>query len=265
MDAVSGLEGPAYVKLVVHPMHYGFRPSPYSEPWLAEKPADETRLGTRCWAGGGRGEEVAGTAITRANEFSTPDRGLDCYRTATFRMVFFGHDNLATHRVSVDSKLAAITARLLRAPLRKPLAGAISVAAEALSAATIKESLSRLDKTAAPDIIVMGLSEANPALNDLLAIVRQWRAEGRKVLCFLECGADPVSPPSPETVQRIEATLGESVVDPYRAFAAYRGSGRLFWDDRSGWAPQAHYLAAKALAQGVRNELSKTGPEGRVA
>jgi hypothetical protein len=116
VDAVAALDGPAYVKLVVHPMHFGFRPSPDSGPWLAEKAVDEIRLGTRCWAGGGIAGQVAGAAVTRLNEFATTDRGLDCYRTADFRLAFFGHGNLATHRVSTDSKLPAVVARLLRMP-----------------------------------------------------------------------------------------------------------------------------------------------------
>jgi hypothetical protein len=256
VDAISALRGPIYVKLVVHPMHYGFRVSSHSGPWLPKQAADETRLGTRGWAGGGPGAELAGVAITRLNEFATPDRGIDCYRDASFRLVFFGHENLSTHRVSVDSKMPAVTARLLRASLWQPQAGAISVADPALTVAGIEKAFTRLEQTAPADVILIGLSAANPKLDEVIDIARSWIGAGKKVVCFLEQGADPVTEPDERMIKHVEAMLGQSVINPYRAFEEYEGSGRLFWEDRKGWTPQAHYLAAKLLARRLHEPLS---------
>ncbi len=97
IDAIAHLTGPAYVKLVVHPMHYGLRAQETEKPWLASEPTDQLNGKARIWAGGGINGTIKGSAITYLNEFKTPDRGLSCYGNSDFRIAIFGGPNIATH------------------------------------------------------------------------------------------------------------------------------------------------------------------------
>ncbi len=246
IDAIRSIKGPAYVKLVVHPMHYGFRYNDRSEPWLAHTPSKEVRKGNgaRTWSGG-KADGIAGVAINMDNEFNTPDRGLDCYASGDFRIAVLGGKNTFSSTVSSDSKFPQVTARLLRGPIRKPNAVAISASVGTLATDISNQNWKRICAVAVPDILVICYNENDndTRLLDILSseysgpifiLVEQYELALKLKLTEL-------------------ASDNKSIIllDPTQRFEEYNGSGNLTWEDSTIWAPQGHFIVAQILSERI--------------
>lgn len=241
IDAIRALDGPAYVKLVVHPMHYGLRVSGTHSPYHREAPFDGEIEGCRVWAGGGENGAVSSVALNFPNEFGVLDRGLDCYSSGDFRILVLGGKQVASRKVSADSKFAQVAARLVRGPIRKPNAIAISCAGETVDSATLKKALADCDERARPDVIVLvaGMSDADIEAKKNLA--NEFVAQGRNVIVLVESNAssDAAAAGFPSSV----------MLTSQDAFEGYQGTAALHWYDSEDWTPQAHFLVASALAR----------------
>lgn len=256
LDAIANLKGPAYVKLVVHPMHYGMRAGPNEAPWIADKHVDEqTPDGYRIWAGGGPDGTIAGCAVTTLNEFDTPDRGLNCYGTGDFRIAVFGHRNITTTSVGVDSKFSQVMARLVRGPIRKPQAAAMSYANSEGDMQKYLTTFEEIERIIEPDLIVLSLVYGAADFEEKINWAKSLISSGFKVYCLLE-GNDLIEKCSnSQAVEIIKAQLACEVFDPSTKFDSYAGSGVLFWHETNIWAPQAHYIVAGMLADKIIEEF----------
>jgi len=244
IDAIAAVKGPAYVKLVVHPMHYGLRGGTDEAPWHARTPTDEQRDRCRLWAGGGPNGEVRSNAITCLNEFETPDRGINTYNTADFRIAVFGQGNIGTHTVSTDSKYSQIAARLIRGPIRKPYATAIGIDKAGMTLGDYGAILDEIKGNHVPDVIVVAIKPDSHDAKQRLDWAGALAGEGNFVICVVE-RFDHLAQ-TPAIVLENENVI---IVDPLTEFQAYKGSGLLTWADNAEiWAPQAHAIVGKLVA-----------------
>lgn len=248
IDAVLAVKGPAYVNLVVHPMHYGLRHTADEGPWLAAKPADEQRGNVRFWAGGGPDGAVVSSAITVVNEFGTPDRGLKSYETADFRIAVLGGDQIQTHTVSADSKYSQVAARLLRGPLAKPESTAASCAFGRMSIQPMRDALDKMSEIARPDVIVIALG--GDCDDQRISLANELTGQGRVVICVLE-GDVRHFDDSGKLSASLRPQLSSRLLDPSSKFQSYRGGARLCWHDTGIWSPQAHAIMGTMLADEI--------------
>lgn len=245
LDAIADVRGPHYVKLVVHPMHYGLRGGPDEAPWHAVSPTDEQRDRCRLWAGGGINGDVISSAITCLNEFETPDRGMSTYKTGDFRIVVHGGSNISTHTVSTDSKYSQVASRLIRGPIRKPLATALGIARATSSMAEIRADHEVVVKEAAPDVIIVGIDMDGDDAGDRISWANEISEQGSFCICVVESGAK-----SEENRDKLNKSISCRVVDPTDAFSAYEGRSPLVWDDNPKlWTPQAHAIVGELVSR----------------
>jgi hypothetical protein len=254
LDAVAALKGPAYVKLVVHPMHYGLRFGASNAPWHADLPTDERRGAARIWAGGGSAGTVASCAITLENEFGTPDRGLKSYETGDFRIAVLGGSQIQTHTVSADSKYSQVAARLVRGPIRKHYATAASFAALGASGQQLRDALSQMTAVASPDVIVIAIGETGS--EERVALANELYAAQRAIICILE-GDAATQEISESRATELQAGLSCPLINPFPAILAYVGSAIKFWHNSGVWAPQAHAIVGKLLAESIIEQQKK--------
>lgn len=242
IDAIKNLTGPAYVKLVVHPMHYGLRESEYSEPWLANESGEKATKKYHRWAGGLSNGGIAGSAITYVNEFDTPDRGLDCYLSGDFKIAVLGGTNTNTYRVNADSKFPQVAARLVRGPLAKPTAIAISAATNiSFSAQKAINDLERIKTAATPDTVVLEIGALCVNNNELIELINSIHQSYELIII--------VSTSDKESIVTDRVNIVQ--INPTQAFNQYVGSGLLYWEDEDTWAPQAHFLVAKSVSEAI--------------
>lgn len=240
IDAISKLTGPAYVKLVVHPMHYGLRSGDTEDPWLPEEPVTISEGKVKMWAGGGLGNEIRGAAISYINEFKTPDRGINCYKSGDFRIAVLGEKNTNSDRVSADTKFPQVTARMVRGPLAKPSAIAISAATNSsFSQDKAISDLTRISSTEVPDVVILEIETIPSNDNQLIEFIDNI-SKNHKLIIILHT----------TTNQKNTGFVQENIIEinPIHSFEKYTGSGLIYWEDEQTWAPQAHFLIAQLLS-----------------
>ena len=244
IDAISKLSGPAYVKLVVHPMHYGLRSKDGDMPWLPSTAENSHTKQVSTWAGGGS-DGLAGASITINNEFDTPDRGLDCYRSGDFRIAVLGGRNTLTTTVSADSKFPQVTARLLRGPLRRPNAIAISASNGDLNSEFTFDCWTKICADTTPDALIVCFQPDVNFSQWLETLLPEYRGP---VFVLIE---DPDVVLNPEFNRFASNNDNLTVLNPAKYFDEYHGSGKLRWDgkDSNYWAPQGHFIVAQKLAE----------------
>jgi hypothetical protein len=199
----------------------------------------------RLWAGGGINGQVVSSAITCLNEFGTPDRGVNTYKTADFRIAVFGQGNIASHTISSDSKYSQVAARLIRGPVRKPYATAVGIDQIGMTLADCKTAYSELLTHHQPDVVIVAITPQSSDALGRVSWANDLAAQGIFALCVVERSDFEVALP---------AVLVENakvpIIDPATEFNAYTGSGLLIWADVSGiWAPQAHAILGKLISQ----------------
>ena len=288
IDAIADLEGPAYVKLVVHPMHYGFRAADDQEPWYSQSSTSSKIADSHVWAGGGESDGIAGCAITHPNEFNTPDRGLDCYNSGDFRIAVLGRYNIGTNTVSADSKYSQIAARLVRGPLRKP--NAIAVSAHNGKSQTknqkkgindlfpgslskivdsilgkdgdedtnviFQDAFKKISSIETPDVVVIGILTNDPQNTKLSKWANYLVSQGQTVICLLE-GRYNGGIYQEADVEKISKIVPGTLIDPLPKFEQYTGSASLSWQNNKNiWSPQAHSIVGKLLADEIVRQLN---------
>lgn len=245
IDAIHSLKGPAYVKLVVHPMHYGLRANHKQAPWLAKFAGSEKLGNATLWAGGGVDGEIKGSAITYKNEFSTPDRGLLCYKSGDFKIATLGGENVLTHTVSADSKFTQVTARMIRGPLSKFQAIGISAGEAHCDASKLESYLAKICDSSKPDVVILNTDFETNFPDNWSNLIESCCISHKLVI--LISNIDENNEQLSEFISKTNFVL----IDPSRVFANYKGSAMLNWHNSKLWSNQGHHLIADQCAQTI--------------
>lgn len=265
VDAITSLNGPCYVNLIVHPMHYGLRHSGDADPWHVSDNVGSDVGKVRVWAGGGDPSEPTHGALTCLNEFATPDRGLAAYESADFRIAAFGFENLGTSTVSADSKYTQVAARLLRGPIARPTANAIGVAAnnEVDAVGFFASSLETISKVVEPDLVLISIPVDREGI-DLIDWANKVAEQMAHVIVLVE---STTVEPSEELCARaaeISDRLTCDVFDASQSLSEYEGAAALTWSPAGDlWTPQAHAIVGKGLAACIAERVKSMPPTSK--
>ena len=249
LDLIACVNAPAYVYLVVHPMHYGLRSDHNEGPWLPDQPVNTESGGQSKWAGYETDNNTLNTAICFKNELDTYDRGLDCYKSATQKIFCLGNHNLASNQVSVDSKYSQVAAQNIGRQSKITRTAATSFASENSSLELFKEAYQQVIKIANPDYIIIALSYKNPDLWEIIAWSNEIRSTSKQLITIM----DDASEKKFETMCS-QNKLAVPKINLYApdVFDTYLGSGALYRDKAATtWAPQAHFLLGTAISDEV--------------
>ncbi|MFZ1679378.1 MAG: hypothetical protein WAT70_00035 [Rhizobiaceae bacterium] len=250
LDLVREVPAPAYIYIVVHPMHYGLRTALNQAPWLADAPTDGMMDGSRVWAIADPDGSIRSSAITRTNEFGVPDRNLKTWETGDFRVAVFGGRQILTHTVSADSKYGQYATLFMRPVLKKPRATALGFVPKDACVDDMESALRRISAVAEPDACVVAFDPQMPDIEDRVGFANRLAESGRPVFAVLEGRFDA------ESLTALSGRVRATIVDPHPLFGAYRGSSELLWPATSIWTPQAHAIAARALATAINSAFA---------
>ena len=233
------VKAPAYLYLVVHPMHYGLRPSYDHEPWLPQVGQSVLKKGISLTANTNDNDEIISCAISKENEFGTFDRGLDCYVSAMQRIIVFGEINLANDKVSVDSKFSQVASQFFARASKVPRTAAIGVASEINFIAKYERCFKQIQNKAKCDYIILLIDFASDEANFIVTWLDELQKTDEKVVVIAK------------NTDSIEQGIvnKESVIYTNAIFNEYKGSASLYIDEENGiWSVQGHHLIGKAVA-----------------
>lgn len=256
LDVLRVLTPPCYIYMVVHPMHYGLRNSDKEKPWLATEPTDTTSGNIRTWAGGGKDQQLRGSSVTVLNELNTPDRGLDNYKSGAYKVAFFGHENMSTHTINADSKFSQVAAQYLTRSKLAPRTSAIGFGASDHNIDHCQRMYQVVCDASLPDALILTLPLGQSYIKNYIAWAKYILESGVKLVSLIEEPFDPDNLEHKLTLDLIEAELDSPLIIASYIFDAYHDRASLYWYDSQIWAPQAHALIGRSIAQCIESELN---------
>jgi|GEM_PF-1765112 len=231
-----------------------------------EKHVPDTETGRTCHIVTGlSGERVEFTGVHVPNDAGEPDRPLAYLDDAAIRMAFLGGENFKGKSLAADSRIAQLTVQYLKHAhgLHTPKVAASTFSATPFDSAALKNAMDYLGSKRVPDIVFVGLGEehlSGGAAADIFSDLNEAAGTQYSVFGIVERAGltrDHIS----QSLESYDPTLAEAlrgisrfqVFDPFEQFAFYAksGSGKLYWDSVDEWAPQAHHLAARLLADNL--------------
>ena len=246
LDLIQEIQSPAYLYLVVHPMHYGLRAAHDQPPWLPTEPQELTVKSMHCVANReGETNNISACAISKKNEFDTYDRGLDCYSSAEQRLIVLGDLNLATNKLSVDTKFSQVAAQYTARATRTPRTAAIGVTFDTPSLSDYQNAIAAINDKALCDHIIVCI-DGNHTDTSSIADWTNNASNDKSILLVLTTAAGK------EHAFSLSKFNQDRIIAVETIFAAYKGSASLFLDEEQGlWSAQGHHLVGRAIASAL--------------
>ena len=240
LDLAKMVQAPCYFYLVVHPMHYGMRGGYDQKPWHPDSAIRVENKNSVMVANQSDDGSVISTAVNVKNEFDTLDRGLDCYLSATKKIIVLGDGNLATEKVSADSKYSQVCAQFFGRAIRIVRTAAISYATEKPTLNDLVSAYEAISNKAESDCLVISASSDNPEFNLIMDWVVLLKSTRENIVFILE------------DLSKTEFKHGSEIIDIFAkdVFSNYLGSGAIFFDGQEkSWTAQGHHLIGKAICE----------------
>ena len=245
LDLAETIISPAYLYLVVHPMHYGLRTDNNHKPWLPEESVSSTTGDMSCWSGFNENESLRVSAISVLNELGTPDRGIDCYNSSDQKVLTLGSQNMATTQVSADSKYSQVMSQQLARSSGIHRTGATSFAQDTPTLRSFQEAYKSVIKHGKPDYLIVSLNSGNKELSSILEWSTTLSDVSKKTVILIEdverSEFENTSKIDPELVKKVDFFVPD-------VFAKYKGAAPLFRaGNKTIWAPQGHFLVGREI------------------
>ena len=282
-----------YAVIVVHPLHYGTRPtkldSPYkavarsvtpSGQWLnaltkAQGGAPSTKTVTVKNENGRDseiytgmlGDHVEFSSVYVRDELGGFDRPQSRLTDGDIRFVFAGRKNFAAQSLPTDSKLSQMTLSLLKHEhkLHKIQMRAVGFTPEILNAQTFETYLKSLTPSSLPLIAVVGLSQEDledTSETSLVEYLNEHAGYGFTVFAVVEQSGVTDTAVNQALIDGLRARARFQIFDPFEQFAHYelnQGTGKIMWESTPEWAYQGHFLAARMLSGGIADFIKMLG------
>ena len=193
----------------------------------------------------GETNNISACAISKKNEFDTYDRGLDCYSSAEQRLIVLGDLNLATNKLSVDTKFSQVAAQYTARATRTPRTAAIGVTFDTPSLSDYQNAIAAINDKALCDHIIICI-DGNHTDTSSIADWTNNASNDKSILLVLTTAAGK------EHAFSLSKFNQDRIIDVETIFAAYKGSASLFLDEEQGlWSAQGHHLVGRAIASAL--------------
>ena len=243
IDLINLIIPPCYLYLVIHPMHYGMRASPGEAPWLPKQPESKEQKSVSLVANAGENNEILSVAVNLKNEYNAYDRGLDCYLSAEQKIIFLGGKNLATNKVSADSKCSQVSAQYYGRLSKKIRTAAISAAKINASSNDHKKNYNEIIEKAKCDHCVVLLDALDQQVKSIVEWVSNLQKKGESIFIVIENSTKS---------NLIDFSLLKNTMLVEPIFEEYLGSANLYIDKKNSiWSAQGHHLVGQKIASAM--------------
>ena len=186
------------------------------------------------------------------------DRPMERLSEGDVKFMFLGRDNFAAQSLPADSKISQMTVSLLKHAhnLHHIQMRAASYTAPDINGPAVKSFLNTLPADQAPQIIIVGLSQADldeTGEESLIDFLNENAGVKFTVFGVVErSGLTDIAVDTP-LVEALRARAVFQIFDPSTVFEHYsqNATGAIYWKSSPEWAYQGHYIAAKMLSDGL--------------